>query len=85
MTNDNKRNLRVVESDEKKKELISFLKTAMEIVEREDCTGVMISIVAESGDVINIVSATQKRHIMVSAALYQLLDVAGVNEGKKND
>lgn len=82
MTNDNKRNLHVVEPDENKKELVGFLKTAMDIVEREDCTGVMISVVKENGDIINIVSGTQKRHVMVSAAVYQLLDVAGVNEGK---
>lgn len=82
MSNDNKRNLRVVESDENKKELVGFLKTAMDIVEREDCTGVMISVVKENGNIINIVSGTQKRHVMVSAAVYQLLDVAGVNEGK---
>lgn len=82
MSNDNKRNLRVVESDENKKELVAFLKAAMEIVERENCTGVMISVVKENGDIVNIVSGTQKRHVMVSAAVYQLLDVAGVNEGK---
>lgn len=82
MTNDNKRNLHVVESDENKKELVGFLRAAMDIVERENCTGVMISVVKENGDIINIVSGTQKRHVMVSAAVYQLLDVAGVNEGK---
>lgn len=82
MNNDNKHGFRVVETDENKRELIGFLKSAIELIEKEDCIGVMISVVKENGDLVNIVSGTEKRHMMVSAALYQLFDVAGITEGK---
>ena len=82
MNNDNKHGFRVVESDEKKRELIGFLKSAIELVEKEDCIGIMISVVKENGNLVNIISGIEKRHMMVSAALYQLFDVAGISEGK---
>lgn len=89
MSNDNKTEpgkptLRVVgnETSEAKKELISHLRSAIELVEKEDCIGVMVSLVRSNGDLINIISGTEHRHMMVAAALYQLLDVAGVNESK---
>lgn len=82
MNNDNKPGLRVVESDASKREFIGLLKSAIDLVETESCIGVMISVVKDNGDLVNIVSGTEKRHIMVSAALYQLFDVAGLSEGK---
>lgn len=86
--NDNKSGLRVVEKvelSEQKRDLISSLRRAIEVVEQEDCVGVTISVIKENGDIVNIASSTENRSVMVAAALYQLLDIAGVADRNSRD
>lgn len=85
MTNDNTPKLRLVEDtkDENKRIIIGFLRTAIEAVEQEDCIGVMISLVKADASIMNICSDTNQRHLMVAAAVYQLLDITGTSVGEE--
>lgn len=85
MTNDNTPKLRLVEgaTDDGKRTLIGFLRTAIEAVEQEDCVGVMISLVRADGSIMNICSDTEHRHMMVAAAVYQLLDITGASPAEE--
>lgn len=77
MTNDNKPTLRVVptETDEHTKELLAYLRTAVEHVEKGQTLGIMISMVQTDGAIVNMVSSSNERHKLVAASVYQLFDI----------
>ena len=63
-------------TSETTREILGRLRDAIEHVQSRECHGIMMSIVNADKSITNIYSAFDQRHIMVAAAVYQLLDIA---------